>query len=333
VPYTYTDVADSTLKLVKGGAVVGTSQASATKWPSTDIEVQYGGASSLWGTTLTVAEVNASDFGVVLSVLNNGGTARVDRIGIRVHTTLPSNVDNPAFLAVMEVDDDRSTVTPRIYALPRAGLTVGNDPNVPKASSGATLQTSRIYIPDRFTDKTWNAVEFYAEIGPTSCAGLQVWASIEDGTAFQLLTGAAGAGATFTTTGQHRAYFPVGTEGAWCYLQFIVPTPGVGQTNTEVSLYEWRIIAGLKPRMRRRILVSLQLGDGEFADVASMRRSVAAQRTDLESIHGQIVPYRTPMEEEGYAMVKSVTYEEVLSSLTRKWTTVAQVELMEALYT
>lgn len=330
--YTYTSVADNIVKLVKGGAVVGTSQATATLWPSGDIEVQYGGAASLWGTTLLYSDVNAADFGVVLSATVTAGTARVDRIGVRVHSTLPSNVDNPAFLAVMEVDDDRVTVTPRIYALARAGLTVANDPNVPKASSGATLQTSRTYIPERSVAKVWSAVEFYAEIGPTNCSGLQVWASLDDGTIFQLLDGPAGAVKTFTTSGSHRAYFPLESEGKWCYLQFIVPVPSAEQAATEVALYEWRLIAGLKPRTRRAIRVALHLGDGEFSDIATMRRSVAAQKADIEGLYGEIVPYRSPMEEEGYVMVKNIAFEEVQSSLTKKWSTVANLELREALY-
>jgi hypothetical protein len=69
------------IKLLIGGAVSGTSQATGTHYP-TDFATltTYGGASNLWGLTPTYSQINASDFGIAVSV--NQHTA-----GVAGHTT------------------------------------------------------------------------------------------------------------------------------------------------------------------------------------------------------------------------------------------------------
>lgn len=60
-------VRDITVQLVLGGVVSGNNKAlTATNWPAADAYQTYGGSGDRWGLTLTPAEVNASDFGVVL---------------------------------------------------------------------------------------------------------------------------------------------------------------------------------------------------------------------------------------------------------------------------
>ena len=51
---------DYSVKIVKGGTVAGTDQASATDWPTTDDGTyrSYGGATSLWGTTWLPSDIN-----------------------------------------------------------------------------------------------------------------------------------------------------------------------------------------------------------------------------------------------------------------------------------
>lgn len=62
-----------TVKLVKAGAVVGDDQASASNTLTTsDAFTTFGGKDELWGTTWTPAQVNASDFGCVISVASSG---------------------------------------------------------------------------------------------------------------------------------------------------------------------------------------------------------------------------------------------------------------------
>jgi hypothetical protein len=88
-------VRDSVLRLVKGGAVVGGNKAAATNWTNSFVVASYGSASDLWGTTLTGADVNASNFGVVLSAVNHVSSddiysAQVDFIRVTVYYTASS---------------------------------------------------------------------------------------------------------------------------------------------------------------------------------------------------------------------------------------------------
>jgi len=92
---------DSVLKLVQGGAVVGDNNAdTATFWPIQafgiwpgNSNVNYGGSSALWGMAWTPANINAADFGVVLSATCSNATgpdAYVDCIQITVYYTAGS---------------------------------------------------------------------------------------------------------------------------------------------------------------------------------------------------------------------------------------------------
>lgn len=60
-------VEDSVIKLVKGGTVSGTNKSATATWNNTEGVVTFGGASDLWGLSLTDSDVNASNFGVVIS--------------------------------------------------------------------------------------------------------------------------------------------------------------------------------------------------------------------------------------------------------------------------
>lgn len=60
------------IKLVIGGTVTGNNKSTSATIPSTLQFVSYGGSADLWGTTPTVAQVNASDFGVVFAATGGG---------------------------------------------------------------------------------------------------------------------------------------------------------------------------------------------------------------------------------------------------------------------
>ncbi|HKS27837.1 MAG TPA: hypothetical protein VJS44_08460 [Pyrinomonadaceae bacterium] len=83
---------DNVVSLTKNGSAgVGTNKAaSATNWPMSLTSVEYGGATDLWGTTWTPAEVNASTFGLALRVrdASSGATAEVDVIEVTVYYTV-----------------------------------------------------------------------------------------------------------------------------------------------------------------------------------------------------------------------------------------------------
>ncbi|MDO8557882.1 MAG: hypothetical protein Q7S09_01665 [bacterium] len=98
---------DYSVKIVKGGTVAGTDQASATDWPTTDDGTyrSYGGATSLWGTTWLPSDINAnSGFGVAFAFINNKTglsviyTAFIDHI--RITVTYAPAVASTAYAAL-----------------------------------------------------------------------------------------------------------------------------------------------------------------------------------------------------------------------------------------
>jgi hypothetical protein len=92
-------ISDSSLYLYDDGAV-GNNLASATKWPDSEAEATYGGATNMCGTSLTQSDIVASTFGVRLSAANSHTDiaidAIVDYIKIRVYYT--EGGGSPVFL-------------------------------------------------------------------------------------------------------------------------------------------------------------------------------------------------------------------------------------------
>lgn len=82
---------DTVVSLVKGGTVAGDNKAAtSTKWPTTEADASYGGVADKWGSTWLYSDINASNFGVVLSCKNfgaSGATASVDSIKVTVTYT------------------------------------------------------------------------------------------------------------------------------------------------------------------------------------------------------------------------------------------------------
>lgn len=87
-----TGIEDGSVKIVKGGAESGTEHASGAFWPTTDTRITYGGSTDKWGLTWTVANINASNFGISIAASNawtSGRVAYVDHIRITVYYTAP----------------------------------------------------------------------------------------------------------------------------------------------------------------------------------------------------------------------------------------------------
>jgi len=82
---------DTIVKLVKGGTISGDNKNSATVYPLTDTIETYGGSTDMWGLTLTPADINASNFGVVLATNTVHGSyaISVDNVQIKVYYTPP----------------------------------------------------------------------------------------------------------------------------------------------------------------------------------------------------------------------------------------------------
>ncbi len=93
-----TSTADYSIRLVKGGNVAGTDHSTGAMYSSTenfeisDIVRTFGGDGDLWGETWTPAEINATDFGALVSAqravdgtVTNG---RIDNIRVTVYYSI-----------------------------------------------------------------------------------------------------------------------------------------------------------------------------------------------------------------------------------------------------
>jgi len=81
---------DNFIGIVKGGSVGSEDKSVNPAW-SSETYISYGSSTDLWSETWTVADINASGFGVAISVKKQGGGANpqpiIDHIRITVHYT------------------------------------------------------------------------------------------------------------------------------------------------------------------------------------------------------------------------------------------------------
>lgn len=90
-----TSITDNSVKIVKGGTVVGSELASATQWGTTDAYATYGTPTELWGTTWTPSDINGSTFGIVVSgIAALAATAQIDHIRVSVYYTGSNKAGN-----------------------------------------------------------------------------------------------------------------------------------------------------------------------------------------------------------------------------------------------
>ena len=89
------DMYDASLRLVVGGTISGDDKAdTGTNWPTSNAwSGTYGGPTDTWGLSLTQAQVDANDFGIVLATAVDGGTARVDVIQIKVYYSTTTQIE------------------------------------------------------------------------------------------------------------------------------------------------------------------------------------------------------------------------------------------------
>ncbi len=83
-------VNDNVVKLIKAGTIVGDNKKLTADWLTAMTVANYGGGADLWGTTWTPSEINASDFGVALSVNTDAilnRTASVNYIQVTITYT------------------------------------------------------------------------------------------------------------------------------------------------------------------------------------------------------------------------------------------------------
>lgn len=125
----FVDVLDNSIRLLKGGVKTGTDQSLGATWVGGSSIKEWGSSTSMWGTSLTPADVNASDFGVAIAVDILGDdmsvtSAQVDAVQITVYYTATvsstlSYYDNatPADLATISTsgNDPANGARPTVY--------------------------------------------------------------------------------------------------------------------------------------------------------------------------------------------------------------------------
>ncbi|MEK6849304.1 MAG: immunoglobulin-like domain-containing protein [Nanoarchaeota archaeon] len=123
---------DSSVRLMKAGAVIGDDAATATPWPSLtlsgDATEDHMPVDPLWGSTWTPAEINAAGFGVAMSATREvGGTvatrrAFIDNVQITVDYT---DIEAPvaSFTAIPNPVDEGSSVTFSSTSTDNVGIT------------------------------------------------------------------------------------------------------------------------------------------------------------------------------------------------------------------
>lgn len=108
---TGTSIEDVTVQMIDGGSASGDNLAKVgVSWPASDATAEYGGPSTSWGVSWTVAKVNATNFGVRLQVKGDVGvdTARIDHVTITVHYTTASGseLDNRVGYVILPSTDN-----------------------------------------------------------------------------------------------------------------------------------------------------------------------------------------------------------------------------------
>ncbi|PIR83472.1 hypothetical protein COU19_00005, partial [Candidatus Kaiserbacteria bacterium CG10_big_fil_rev_8_21_14_0_10_56_12] len=89
-----TNAVDNSVKLIKGGAISGTDKATGAYLATVDTYRTYGGSGDLWGNTLTPADVNASTFGVGVSLTRGGSLTYIDHIRMTVYYVAASTAND-----------------------------------------------------------------------------------------------------------------------------------------------------------------------------------------------------------------------------------------------
>ena len=137
---------DDFLYLIKGGTIAGDDKSEEVDWPNMVIgEAYYGGSTDNWGLAWTAEDINASDFGVALSVKTwswvANYTAYVDYMQMTVTYTLPGTTTTIATSGTPSTYGDSVTFT--------ATVTAGAGTNTPSGTvtlkeGGATIGTGTL---------------------------------------------------------------------------------------------------------------------------------------------------------------------------------------------
>jgi uncharacterized repeat protein (TIGR01451 family) len=166
VEYASSDSSSPTasVRLVKAGTAVGDTrniQATPSAADCASAEFVSVGATDMWGTTWTPTEINASDFGVLISNIASGNH-RIDSVRITVtHAPVPTTATLTLEKSV--INDDGGTAVDTDWTLTATGLSVISGAEGDSAITGAVVD------PDTYT-LSESGPAGYASLG-WSCTG------------------------------------------------------------------------------------------------------------------------------------------------------------------
>lgn len=178
-------VYDNSVKLVKGGTITGSDKkrASSSYWGTSDAYITYGSSGNLWGTTWSVSNINASNFGIVIAAKSNSAvTARIDHVRITVYYTTSGGsqahylkasnfgfaLPSTATVSGVQVDVEKkagtaSNVTDTVVKLVKGGTVSGSD-----KSSASAWGTSDAYTSYGGASDLWGVALAYSDINAST---------------------------------------------------------------------------------------------------------------------------------------------------------------------
>lgn len=101
---------ENSLRIVKNGIISGDEKipgkGGGASLPTSDAYVSYGGSSDLWGLSWTINDINASDFGVVFSVVHSADVTNYLKA-----TNFNFGLSSPSTILgiLVEIEQSRST--------------------------------------------------------------------------------------------------------------------------------------------------------------------------------------------------------------------------------
>jgi len=166
-------VADSVVRLIKGGTVSGNDYAAGT-WPLVLTARTYGSGADLWGLALTPADVNASNFGVALTAEmiseSQVVTGSVDVVTVTVsYSAAVTPTPSPT---VTRTPTPTATVTPT--PLPRLTVVIASSGSVNVNAGGSNIgQCDQTTTPCYYSISSGVAVILTAS--PAQGYGFSYW--------------------------------------------------------------------------------------------------------------------------------------------------------------
>ena len=163
-------ITDFQMRAIKGGAVQATDRSTATGYTTADTVEAHGGATDLWGTTWTPADINAANFGAAFATVKNGTgggnvNVTVDHMAIVVHYSQPP----PAPTLVSPADASSTTNTQ-----PTLDWTDVVDPDGDTVTYDVQADNSGCGFPSPELNQTGLAVSTFTPGAPLA-AGTYCW--------------------------------------------------------------------------------------------------------------------------------------------------------------